>query len=135
MSLLLSRTSWGVDLGPLLQRSPDGHLTENKRTRFRSECIEELISVHPWASSIEQEIFLLGFDQGERSSGLEGISRCADVGSLETSQLNGARSAKVLVQEGRMVMEICNPENHAGHKTDDGEHKTDRCSNADIAAT
>jgi hypothetical protein len=52
-------------LGPLLQRLPDGRLIQNARTSARSSGMQELESAHPWASSVDLEIFLRGFDAGE----------------------------------------------------------------------
>lgn len=82
--LLLSRAWWGVDLGPQLQRSPDGHLHENKRTAFRSDCIAQLVAAHPWANSIDLDMFLQGFDLGEAWGAHTGISQrsVAELGSL-----------------------------------------------------
>ena len=63
---LLARKHWGVDLGSVLERLPSGRLIQNERTDARSCGIRELVSAHPWASNIDLQIYLEGFDAGER---------------------------------------------------------------------
>jgi hypothetical protein len=65
MELLLAKKQWMVDLGPHYQQTIDGHLHENKKTAYRSDCIRAIESIRPWANSIDLEMFLLGFDSGE----------------------------------------------------------------------
>jgi hypothetical protein len=62
---LLAKKHWGADLGPVWEHLPSGHLTPNVRTNARDLGIQELVLRHPWASSIDREIFLEGFDVGE----------------------------------------------------------------------
>ncbi len=67
MSELLSKRHWGADLGPQLQQSAVGHLVEDERTKSRIAGTEWLSTARPWASNtVEVEIFLQGFDWGER---------------------------------------------------------------------
>jgi hypothetical protein len=63
---LLAIEHEGVDLGSVLERLPSGHLIQNERTSARSCGIRELVSAHPWASNIDLQIYLVGFDAGER---------------------------------------------------------------------
>ena len=66
MQTLLGKKHWGVDLGPLLERSNCGQLQRNGRTDARSYGTQALVSRYPWASSIDLQVFLDGFDMGER---------------------------------------------------------------------
>lgn len=65
---LLGRKRWLVLLGPALERGSTGHLRSNRDTDARSQSIQQLIARHPWASTIDVEIFLWGFDMGEESA-------------------------------------------------------------------
>jgi hypothetical protein len=66
MRLLLATKQWGVDLGSLGAYLSDGRLIENEWTKVRTPGIQELSSLHQWASTIDKEIYLLGFRGGER---------------------------------------------------------------------
>lgn len=66
MKELLSKTHCGVDLGLALERLPCGCLVQNERTNARHQSIRALVSLRPWASTIDREIFLEGFDAGEQ---------------------------------------------------------------------
>lgn len=66
MKTLLATKQWGVDLGSLGAYLPDGRLIPNERTKAHSLGIQELSSAHPWASSIDKEIYLEGFRAGEQ---------------------------------------------------------------------
>jgi hypothetical protein len=63
---LLERRQWGLILGAALERDSTGQLLPNKRTNARSDGIQELVARYPWASTTDLEIFLSGFDMGER---------------------------------------------------------------------
>jgi hypothetical protein len=65
MSVRFAKTPWVVDLGLMYQNS-NGHLVPNERTIYRNECIQELALRYPWANSVEQILFLEGFDKGEQ---------------------------------------------------------------------
>jgi hypothetical protein len=65
MRLLLATRQWGVDLGPLGAHLPDGRLIENEQTKAHTLGMQELSSLHPWASKIDKEIYLEGFQAGE----------------------------------------------------------------------
>ncbi len=62
----LGRRHWCVDLGPVYERLPNGCLSQHRRTEARSDGMRELESDHPWASTVDLQIYLEGFDKGER---------------------------------------------------------------------
>jgi hypothetical protein len=62
---LISKKQFGLDLGLLWSRLPDGCLTLNVRTASRSEDISRLEFRYPWASSMDVQIFLEGWKAGE----------------------------------------------------------------------
>ena len=64
--ILLSRKSWVVLLGPHWERLPAGDLIPNRRTGARTLGIDNLVCRYPWASTIDREIYLEGFDAGEQ---------------------------------------------------------------------
>jgi hypothetical protein len=66
MRELLSKKRWTVDLGPEFQSTHDGSLQEDSHTRSRNLGIEALAGSRPWANTVDLEIFLQGFDWGER---------------------------------------------------------------------
>jgi hypothetical protein len=53
-----------VDLGLALELSPDGGLVPCKLTYGRSQGIQTLTATYPWASLVDCQLFLLGFDTG-----------------------------------------------------------------------
>ena len=78
-----------VHVGPAY-RCHDGHLYPDERTESRAEGIETLLASHPWADSADIQVFLIGFDAGEKF----GISfpafrnpesRCNPISELESS--------------------------------------------------
>lgn len=77
MRILLAKKYWAVDLGPLFQPLPDGCFDENSRTRSRRLGIEAIKQSHPWANTVDLEIFLQGFDWGERYA--------LDIGGIQPS--------------------------------------------------
>lgn len=62
---LRNTKQWGVDLGPVLECHDSGHLVENRRTIARNRGMQKLIALYPWASNVDVDIFLRGFDMGE----------------------------------------------------------------------
>ena len=68
-------------LGLVYQESPSGHLILNKRTKARVLSTQEIETDYPWASSVEAEIFLRGFDAGEQFA-----VRPADTGQQELAE-------------------------------------------------
>ena len=64
IEILLSRNEY--DYGLLAEEGHGGVLCWNRRTCARVAGIRELASLYPWASSIEEQIFLAGFDKGEQ---------------------------------------------------------------------
>jgi hypothetical protein len=62
---LLGGTPFFVDYGLSFERDADGRRVLRKRTENRMSGIDNLLKTHPWASEMEEEIFLLGFDRGE----------------------------------------------------------------------
>jgi len=67
IKFLLSKTYFGVDPGPYHSEGPDGHLFCNQRTQIRTADIIALKNRHPWASSMDGQIFLEGWEAGENS--------------------------------------------------------------------
>jgi len=65
---LLSKQPYFVDYGlsyePL--RETNYRLIPRARTRARIDGTDNLLKTHRWATPLEEEIYLLGFDQGER---------------------------------------------------------------------
>ena len=66
MQTLLATRCWGIDLGPVWTRLPDGRLIENEQTKARSLSTQALLSRYPWASKVDKEILLFGFRMGEQ---------------------------------------------------------------------
>ncbi len=65
MRLLLSENEFFVDYGLSFERNEDGGRVRRKRTQARMNGTDSLLRKYPWASVIEEDIFLLGFDRGE----------------------------------------------------------------------
>ena len=63
---LLSKKRWAVDLGPFYQLLPDGSCRENSRTHSRRLGTAHIKQSHPWANTVDLDLFLRGFDWGER---------------------------------------------------------------------
>lgn len=63
IEILLSKNLYCY--GPVVEEDTKGHLFWNRRTCARVQSIQELRARFHWASSIEEEFFLLGFDKGE----------------------------------------------------------------------
>jgi hypothetical protein len=55
-----------VDFGPGFRRRLNGSYQVDTRTLSRSEHTKELLAMHPWADSVDLEMFLMGFDAGEQ---------------------------------------------------------------------
>lgn len=55
-----------VDLGPAVQRSPDGHFLPCTRTVAHSHGIRCLRTMYPWADLVDVQVFLLGFGEGAK---------------------------------------------------------------------
>lgn len=53
-----------VGLGPGFQMSPNGHLEPYRRTRARIRDIQSMVSSRPWASPVDLQICLEGWDKG-----------------------------------------------------------------------
>jgi hypothetical protein len=65
MRILLAEKFWSVELGHPLVELRNGRLVRSNRTAARSHGIRQLRSRYPWASLVEHESFLAGFDAGE----------------------------------------------------------------------
>jgi hypothetical protein len=57
----------GVDLGAHYRMRPNGHLEPNTRTQNRIRDTRYLLSKHPWATLVDLQIFLEGWDKGAES--------------------------------------------------------------------
>jgi hypothetical protein len=95
----LDKKYWAADLGPHLRQLPDGGWIEDERTTFRNSCIQELENRCPVATDIDVEIFLWGFDAGERFAfcnygNLQHICAVAQTASNQTS------NASIRLQDG-----------------------------------
>lgn len=66
-----------VHVGPAYKYHA-GHLCPDERTNARAEGIENLLATHPWVDSADLQVFLLGFDAGEKY----GISARQSQGNL-----------------------------------------------------
>jgi hypothetical protein len=73
---LLAKKHWGVDLGPLGKPLPDEQMILDERTEAHSLGMQALTAAHPWASTIDLQIYLEGFRAGEQFA-----RRISDVGS------------------------------------------------------
>jgi hypothetical protein len=64
---LLSKNDYVVAYGLSFERErdSDGCRVRRPRTQSRIRGTDNLLKTHPWASAMEEEIFLLGFDAGE----------------------------------------------------------------------
>ena len=63
-----------VEYGPLLTEWPDGSWREIPRTRARIAGIRTLSAKYPWMGNSDHQMFLDGFDAGERySQGIAGL--------------------------------------------------------------
>jgi hypothetical protein len=55
-----------VVVGPGWERCATQHLVPCTRTQARSSCISQLLSKYPWATLVDVEILLVGWDMGEK---------------------------------------------------------------------
>jgi hypothetical protein len=54
-----------VDLGPAFQRQGECYLP-NERTNACAEGTRTLLAIRPWADAVDLQMFLMGFDAGEK---------------------------------------------------------------------
>jgi len=75
MRTLVAREYRGIDDGPMGKVLPDGRWIDDERTKARIAGIQALLSRHSWASMVDKEIFLEGFQTAEqfarRTSGID----------------------------------------------------------------
>lgn len=57
-----------VDLGRAFEKLPSGHLVRSSRTACRISDTQKLLSSYPWASSVDLQFFLAGWDRGCESA-------------------------------------------------------------------
>lgn len=65
IQIVSTRETPGLMYGPAFV-DRDQCLMPNKRTHARLECRENLLATHPWVDFADEQIFLEGFDAGER---------------------------------------------------------------------
>ena len=68
-----------VDLGPAFRALPDGSLVQESRTTARSEGIRNLSAKYPWTDLFDHQMFLDGFEAGERYAARSADSECKPV--------------------------------------------------------
>ena len=54
----------GVDFGTPWKRHPNEHLEPNTRTHARIRDTQCMLAKYPWATPVDLEIFLVGWDRG-----------------------------------------------------------------------
>jgi hypothetical protein len=57
--------NYHVVLGSGYESSASQHLLPCRRTQTRSACIPKLVAMRPWATMVDLELFLEGWDMGE----------------------------------------------------------------------
>jgi len=57
--------NYHVVLGSGYESSASQHLLPCRRTQARSACIPKLVAMRPWATMVDLELFLEGWDMGE----------------------------------------------------------------------
>lgn len=77
-----------VDLGPAYQTSPNGHLVPCTRTRARIRDTQSMLSSRPWASPVDLQTFLEGWDKGAEwaSAAARNSGSCMESRDTETSR-------------------------------------------------
>jgi hypothetical protein len=60
-------------VGPGWERNATQHLVPCTRTQARSACISEMASKRPWATVVDLEILLEGWDMGEKWGRSQGV--------------------------------------------------------------
>jgi hypothetical protein len=78
--MLHRKTNDPIDLGPLYERSPSGHLLPCKATIARTQYVEFLLARYPWVSEADVLLALDGWDKGT-----EGFLNSRDTGSMDES--------------------------------------------------
>jgi hypothetical protein len=61
-------------MGPIWETSELGHLTPNMRTQVRIRDMQQTLSLYPWMSPEDWNLFLLGWDAGSEYSARAGRS-------------------------------------------------------------
>lgn len=54
----------GVDFGPAYQAGLHGHLQQNTQTQSRIDSTQRMLSNRAWATMVEVEVFLAGWNEG-----------------------------------------------------------------------
>jgi hypothetical protein len=63
--ILFAKNEVFVSYGFAYERAPEGYLFPHRRTHARMSGIDSLRIQYPWANTLEELIFLEGFDKGE----------------------------------------------------------------------
>jgi hypothetical protein len=64
IAVLRAKKRMSVDAGPAFESASNGLCVWDKQTLGRIQGIQRLEAKHPWASIVDREIFLMGFDTG-----------------------------------------------------------------------
>jgi hypothetical protein len=96
------RQHYLVTVGPAWVTDPTQRLVPCTRTRARTTDIQEMLSNRPWASLVDLEIFLEGWDRGEKWASQECNSESRNAQSdttnhcsLSASESNGQSLAQM----------------------------------------
>lgn len=83
-----------VDLGPAMKTLPNGHLAHDTRTLARIHGTQTMFSTTPWATLVDLEIYLAGWDKGaEWALGKEDF--CNELQAKGISTSDTSRSARL----------------------------------------
>ena len=83
-TVLSSKSKLGIDMGPEWERDTYGTLRRCIRTRVRIQDTEKAFANRPWATILDRQLFLEGWDAGVQF-GLRSRDSCTEQPSSSTS--------------------------------------------------